>query len=93
LFILMELAKSVVVLRRPRNTTAAYELLSSVMKDGTFVAAWSDGIIEPVTYAIFSTFRKYPNFGDAWIMMLREMDSVHLLARTYTVLVELMCLG
>ncbi|MBQ4761983.1 hypothetical protein F9U43_04470 [Pectobacterium versatile] len=93
LFILMELAKSVVVLRRPGNTTAAYELLSSVMKDGTFVAAWSDGIIEPVTYAIFSTFRKYPNFGDAWIMMLREMDSVHLLARTYTVLVELMCLG
>ncbi|POE08555.1 hypothetical protein BV921_15095 [Pectobacterium odoriferum] len=93
LFILMELAKSVVVLRRPGNTTAAYELLSSVMKDGTFVAAWSDGIIEPVTYAIFSTFRKYPGFGNSWIMLLREMDSVHLLARTYTVLIELIRLG
>ncbi|WP_223510698.1 type I restriction endonuclease [Pseudomonas sp. BF-R-05] len=93
LYMLMEVAKAVVVLRRPGNTTAAYELFSAEMKDGTFVAAWNVGIIEPVTYAIFNTFRRYPKFGEAWMTTLEWMDSVHLLARTYTVLIELIRLG
>ncbi len=93
LFILMEVAKATVVLRRPGRTSASYELFSMEMRDGTFVAAWTAGIIEPVTYAIFNTFRRYPDSGKAWMTMLAGMDSVHLLARTYTVLIELIRLG
>lgn len=93
LVLLMEVAKAVVILRRPGNSPASYELFSSEMNDGTFVAAWSVGIIEPVTFAIFKTFRYYPRLGDAWMTMLEGMGSVHLLARTYTVLIELIRLG
>ncbi|HBO1155192.1 hypothetical protein [Pseudomonas aeruginosa] len=93
LFILMEMAKSEVTLRRPGNITASCELFSHEMNDGTFVPAWSAGIVEPVTYAIFKTFRARPSLGDAWMTMLKTMDSAHLLARTYTVLIELMRLG
>ena len=90
LFILMEMAKSEVTLRRPGTTAASYELLSHALNDGTFVPGWNSGIIEPVTYAIFKTFRMRPSFGDAWMTMLRHMESAHLLVRTYTVLIELM---
>ncbi|WP_122227980.1 hypothetical protein [Pseudomonas syringae group genomosp. 3] len=69
---------------------ASYELFSQEMNDGTFVPGWSAGIIEPVTYAIFKTFRMQPSLGDAWMTMLGAMESAHLLARTYTVLIELM---
>lgn len=93
MFVLMEVAKSVVALRRPGNTAASYELLSQEMNDGTFVPAWSVGIIEPVTYAVFKMFRTYPGLGEAWMMIVKEMDSAHLLARTYTVLIELIRLG
>lgn len=90
LYILMEIAKSEVTLRRPGATAASYELLSHEMNDGTFVPGWSSGIIEPVTYAIFKTFRIHPGLGDAWMTMLGAMKSAHLLVRTYTVLIELM---
>ncbi|RMU19814.1 hypothetical protein ALP33_02489 [Pseudomonas amygdali pv. lachrymans] len=90
LHILMEMAKSEVTLRRPGTTAASSELLSQVMNDGTFVPGWNAGIIEPVTYAIFKTFRMQPSLGDAWMTMLGAMESAHLLVRTYTVLIELM---
>lgn len=90
LLILMEMAKSEVTLRRPGTTAASRELLSQVMNDGTFVPGWNAGIIEPVTFAIFKTFRMQPSLGDAWMTMLGAMESAHLLARTYTVLIELM---
>lgn len=90
LLILMEMAKSEVTLRRPGITAASYELFSHALNDGTFVPGWSSGIIEPVTYAIFKTFRMRPSLGDAWMTMLRPMESAHLLVRTYTVLIELM---
>ncbi|WGO90921.1 type I restriction enzyme HsdR N-terminal domain-containing protein [Pseudomonas viciae] len=90
LFILMEMAKSEVTLRRPGATAASYELFSQEMNDGTFVPGWSVGIIEPVTYAIFKTFRMQPSLGEVWMTMIGAMESAHLLARTYTVLIELM---
>lgn len=93
MIVLMEVAKSVVALRRPGTTAASYELFSHEMNDGTFVPAWGVGIIEPVTYAIFKMFRTYPRSGDVWLMMVEKMDSAHLLARTYTVLIELIRLG